>query len=169
MPRCLKITRRPSPNYEDRRGGEHPWMIVIHYTGMRTGQAALDRLCDPQARVSAHYMIEETGEIFALVEEAHRAWHAGTAQWKGETDVNSVSIGIELVNPGHEWGYRAFPEAQIDALIVLIRAIRSRHGIAPEDIVGHEDVAPGRKQDPGDLFPWDQVRGRISEVGGRTG
>jgi len=127
---------------------------VLHYTGMRSADASLQRLCDPVAQVSAHYLIEEDGRIHRLVAEQDRAWHAGRAWWRGETDINSRSIGIELQNPGHEFGYRPFPEAQINALIRLSRDILARHPILPIGIVGHSDVAPDRKTDPGELFPW---------------
>lgn len=151
-----------SPNFGDRRGGhDAPSMIIIHYTGMKTGKAALERLCDPAAEVSAHYCIEENGDIYALVDEDKRAWHAGVSAWEGEGDINSASIGIELVNPGHEWGYRAFPDVQITALIALTRDIRGRYDIPVSRILGHEDVAPGRKTDPGELFPWDRYRAAL--------
>lgn len=132
-------------------------MVVLHYTGMQTGQAALDRLRDAEAQVSAHYLVEEDGRVFALVAEERRAWHAGASFWKGETDLNAVSIGIEIVNPGHEWGYRAFPDAQIAAVIELLTEIRGRWDIPDARIVGHSDVAPARKQDPGELFPWARL------------
>jgi len=136
-------------------------MLILHYTGMQTGQAAIDRLCDPEARVSAHYVVEEDGRIFRLVPEERRAWHAGKSWWKGETDCNGASIGIEIVNPGHEWGYRAFPEAQVQAVIALVGDIRTRWDIPNWRIVGHSDVAPARKEDPGELFPWK----RLAEAG----
>jgi N-acetylmuramoyl-L-alanine amidase len=132
-------------------------MLVLHYTGMESAAAALDRLCDPQSQVSAHYVIDEDGTAWRLVDEAMRAWHAGDSAWKGATDVNSRSIGIELVNPGHEFGYRPFPEAQIDALIALARDIVARHAIPPGNVVGHSDVAPSRKRDPGELFEWRRL------------
>lgn len=132
-------------------------MVVLHYTGMQTGQAALDRLRDAEAQVSAHYLVEEDGRVFALVAEERRAWHAGASFWKGETDLNAVSIGIEIVNPGHEWGYRAFPDAQIATVIELLTEIRARWDIPDARIVGHSDVAPARKQDPGELFPWARL------------
>lgn len=132
-------------------------MLVIHYTGMRTGAAALARLCDPAARVSAHYMIEEDGRIFRLVREEFRAWHAGVAFWRGERDVNSRSIGVELVNPGHEFGYRAFPRPQMEALIGLAADIVSRHPIPARNVVGHSDIAPRRKCDPGEKFDWEAL------------
>jgi N-acetylmuramoyl-L-alanine amidase len=132
-------------------------MVVIHYTGMQTGEAALARLRDPAAKVSAHYLIEEDGRLFRLVPEERRAWHAGVSFWKGATGLNAVSIGIELVNPGHEFGYRPFPDAQIETLISLLDAIRDRWTIPDGRIVGHSDIAPARKTDPGELFPWDRL------------
>ena len=145
----------PSPNFNVRRAP--PDMIVLHYTGMQTGEAALERLRDPKAEVSAHYLVEEDGRVFRLVPEERRAWHAGKSWWKGEQDINSVSIGIEIVNPGHEFGYRAFPDTQIDAVIGLLDDIRSRWTIPNDRIVGHSDVAPARKEDPGELFPWKRL------------
>jgi N-acetylmuramoyl-L-alanine amidase len=145
----------PSPNFDQRRGP--PDMIVVHYTGMQTGEAALARLCDPEAKVSAHYMIDIDGRIFQLVPEERRAWHAGVSFWKGERDINTVSIGIELVNPGHELGYPDFPDDQIDALTSLIDAIRGRWEIPDGRILGHSDVAPDRKIDPGEKFPWKRL------------
>lgn len=132
-------------------------MIVLHYTGMQTGELALARLRDPVAKVSAHYLVEEDGRVFGLVEEARRAWHAGVSSWRGVTDTNGRSIGIELVNPGHEFGYRAFPPAQIAALTALIGDIRDRWTIDDALILGHSDVAPRRKQDPGERFPWREL------------
>lgn len=129
-------------------------MLVLHYTGMPTADEALARMRDPAAKVSAHYMIDEAGAVSRLVDEAARAWHAGVAYWQGETDINGASLGIELVNPGHDWGYRAFPDAQIAALIALIEGIRTRHTIPDRRVLGHSDVAPARKRDPGELFPW---------------
>jgi N-acetylmuramoyl-L-alanine amidase len=132
-------------------------MVVLHYTGMQTGQEALDRLCDPQARVSAHYCIDEDGTVTSLVPEEKRAWHAGKSYWRGITDINSASIGIELVNPGHQWGYRAFPETQMEALLPLLADIVERHNISPSNVLGHSDVAPDRKLDPGELFDWPRL------------
>ena len=129
-------------------------MLILHYTGMQSAQAAIDRLRDPAARVSSHYVVDEAGGVFRLVPEARRAWHAGVSYWRGRRWLNDVSVGIEIVNPGHEWGYRAFPAAQMDAVTSLSQAIIARHGIAPIDVVGHSDVAPTRKQDPGELFDW---------------
>lgn len=132
-------------------------MLVLHYTGMRSRDAALDRLCDPAAQVSAHYLIDEDGGTYRLVSEERRAWHAGVSAWGDRPDVNSRSIGIELVNPGHEFGYRPFPEPQIAALEALSTGILSRHPIPPRQVLGHSDVAPLRKRDPGELFPWDRL------------
>ncbi len=129
-------------------------MVVLHYTGMVDGAAALNRLTDPAAKVSAHYLIHENGEVVRLVAEADRAWHAGASHWRRIDDINSASIGIELVNPGHEFGYRPFADEQIDALIALMGGVVARHGITRGNIVGHSDIAPTRKQDPGELFPW---------------
>ena len=149
----------PSPNFDART--RPPDTIVLHYTGMRTGAAALARLRDPEARVSAHYVVEEDGRVFALVPEERRAWHAGKSFWRGERDINGGSIGIEIVNPGHEFGYRPFPDAQIEAVIVLVADIRGRWSIPDAHLVGHSDVAPDRKEDPGELFPWK----RLAEAG----
>lgn len=145
----------PSPNHNERPGA--PDMVVLHYTGMQSGAAALERLCDPAAQVSAHYLIEEDGRVFALVAEERRAWHAGLSFWAGERDINGRSIGVEIVNPGHEFGYRPFPQVQIEAVLALLDAIRGRWTIPDARIVGHSDVAPARKQDPGELFPWARL------------
>ncbi|MFM9853523.1 MAG: N-acetylmuramoyl-L-alanine amidase [Sphingomonadaceae bacterium] len=145
----------PSPNFDDRPGPVS--MLVLHYTGMQDAAAAIARLCDPDAKVSAHYLIAEDGQIVKMVDESKRAWHAGRSYWRGATDINSISVGIEIVNPGHEWGYRPFPIAQIDALIPLMQGIIQRHKITRGNIVGHSDVAPTRKVDPGELFPWDRL------------
>lgn len=142
----------PSPNFNERKGP--PDMVVLHYTGMKTGEAALQRMCDPAAQVSAHYMVGEDGRIYRLVAEERRAWHAGVSFWKGETDINGCSIGIEIVNPGHEFGYRDFPPGQIDAVVGLLDGIRERWDIPDHRILGHSDVAPARKSDPGERFPW---------------
>jgi len=141
-----------SAHFDDRRLPIS--ILVMHYTGMRTGQAALEWLCNPQSNVSAHYVVEEDGQIFPLVDEAKRAWHAGKGRWGTVTDVNSASIGIEIVNPGHEWGYRPFSQAQMAAVLQLSQAIVARHCITPCNVIGHSDLAPTRKQDPGELFPW---------------
>ena len=148
---------RASPNFTDRRGCDKPSLIILHYTGMKTAAEAIERLCDPAAEVSAHYVVDEDGSILQLVEEDKRAWHAGVSQWGDITDVNSHSIGIEIVNPGHEWGYRPYPDVQITAVMDLVKGIMQRWDIKPEGVLGHSDVAPGRKQDPGELFPWDRL------------
>ncbi|HXV73251.1 MAG TPA: N-acetylmuramoyl-L-alanine amidase, partial [Sphingomonadales bacterium] len=132
---------RPSPNFDARPQGRAPDMIVLHYTGMKSGDEALSRLCDPASRVSAHYFIDEDGTLTRLVAETMRAWHAGQAFWQGEEDINGCSIGIELQNPGHEFGYRAFPETQIQSLIALIKSIRTRFAVPDARILGHSDVA----------------------------
>jgi len=151
------IKERPSPNFDHRPAGRRVEMLILHYTGMTSAAAALDRLCDPAAKVSAHYMIEEDGTVWRLVPEAMRAWHAGVAFWRGERDINGLSIGIELVNPGHEFGYRPFPEPQMAALETLARDILARHPIPPDQVLGHSDVAPSRKLDPGELFDWPRL------------
>ncbi len=143
-----------SPNFGARPEGSVINMLLLHYTGMQTGKDALERLCDTAAQVSAHYLIEENGEVFHLVPEEQRAWHAGVAYWGGETDINSCSIGIEIVNPGHEWGYRAFPPAQMKAVAALSEEILERHPIPAHRVLAHSDVAPERKEDPGELFDW---------------
>ncbi|MBN8553395.1 MAG: N-acetylmuramoyl-L-alanine amidase [Caulobacterales bacterium] len=156
---ALTLIDKPTPNVDARR--TVPDMIILHYTGMRTGAAAIERLCDPEARVSAHYVVEEDGRIYRLADEARRCWHAGVSHWRGEEELNHASIGIEIVNPGHEWGYRAFSEAQIQAVIALVADIRTRWTVPNDRIIGHSDVAPDRKEDPGELFPWK----RLAEAG----
>jgi N-acetylmuramoyl-L-alanine amidase len=157
----LDIRERPSPNHDSRgeviAGTPRIDMLVLHYTGMQSGAAALDRLCDPEARVSSHYVVEEDGSVWRLVAEERRAWHAGVSYWLGETGLNTVSIGIEIVNPGHEWGYRAFPERQMQAVEALCRDILARRRIPAHRIVGHSDIAPTRKSDPGELFDWPRL------------
>ena len=151
----MKLVEAPSPNFDERGGATD--MIVLHYTGMKTADDALQRMCDPAAKVSAHYMVDENGDIYRLVDENKRAWHAGVAFWKGEIDINARAIGIEIVNPGHEFGYRDFPDEQIDAVVALVRDIRTRHEIPLDRVVGHADVAPRRKEDPGEKFPWARL------------
>ncbi len=148
---------RSSPNHDARPEGQAVDILLIHYTGMTSAEAAIDRLCDPEAKVSAHYCIDEDGSLYRLVPEERRAWHAGVARWAGRDDINARSIGIELVNPGHEFGYRPFPEAQMRALIALAADIVKRHPIPPARVLGHSDVAPLRKQDPGELFDWARL------------
>lgn len=150
----MKTVDRPSPNFNDRPGGRAPDMLVLHYTGMETATAALDRLCDPAAQVSAHYTVDEDGTVYRHVAEDKRAWHAGVACWRGERDVNGASVGIEIVNPGHEFGYRPFPKAQMAAVLDLCGGVLARHPIPARNVVGHSDVAPARKTDPGELFDW---------------
>lgn len=145
----------PSPNWDERSLPVS--MIVLHYTGMPDAAAAITRLCDSEFKVSCHYLIAEDGEVVRMVPEEKRAWHAGRSYWRGIEDVNSASIGIELVNPGHELGYRPFPEDQMEALIPLMVDIVGRYGITRGNIVGHSDVAPARKIDPGELFDWDRL------------
>ena len=160
-----EIRERLSPNHGSR--GEAPNiraidMLVLHYTGMQSAAEAIDRLCDPEAKVSAHYVVEEDGTLWRLVPEERRAFHAGVSCWQGEQNLNHCSIGIEIVNPGHEWGYRAFPEAQMAAVEELCRDILSRWRVPAYRIVGHSDIAPDRKSDPGELFDWRRLaRARI--------
>src|SRR5258708_23952620 len=156
----LDIRELLSPNHGSR--GEPPDirpinMLVVHYTGMQSARAALDRLRDPEARVSAHYVVEEDGALWRLVDEARRAFHAGVSCWQGEHNLNYVSIGVEIVNPGHEWGYQPFPEPQMAAVELLCRDIGSRHRIPPDRVVWHSDIAPDRKSDPGELFDWPRL------------
>lgn len=151
----LDITDAPSPNFDARRS--LPDLILLHYTGMKSADAAIERLRDPAAKVSSHYVIDEDGRTLRLVPEERRAWHAGQSWWQGETDINAVSIGIEIVNPGHEFGYRPFPDSQVAAVIALIDDIRTRWSVTDARILGHSDVAPTRKTDPGELFPWKKL------------
>ena len=145
----------PSPNWNER--AEPISMVVLHYTEMESAAAALERMCDPTAEVSAHYLITEEGEVVRLVAEEKRAWHAGVSYWRGHTDVNGKSIGIELDHPGHALGYREFSEAQFEALVPLLARIVRTYDIPRANVVGHSDVAPARKIDPGELFPWDRL------------
>lgn len=151
----LDVIETPSPNHDAR--ALPITMIVLHYTGMPDAAGAIERLTDPEAKVSAHYLVTEEGQVIRMVPENRRAWHAGKSHWREITDVNSASIGIEIVNPGHEWGYRPFPEEQIDALVPLVADIVKRYGITRGNIVAHSDIAPGRKTDPGELFPWHRL------------
>lgn len=150
----LHLTHRPSPNHDARPEGAAVDMLILHYTGMQTGPAALARLRDPEAGVSSHYLVEEDGQIFRLVDEARRARHAGVSQWGGRSALNAVSIGIEIVNPGHDWGYRPFPALQMAGVAELCLDILARHPIPARHVLAHSDVAPDRKQDPGELFDW---------------
>ena len=149
-----KIISFPSHNYNERPPKSEIDMLVIHYTGMPEALQALDRMCNPTAEVSAHYLIDEKGQIFQLISEDKRAWHAGISSWRNNSDINDRSIGIELANPGHEFGYQNFPKPQIDKLIELAKDIIKRHPIPARNIIGHSDAAPTRKKDPGELFDW---------------
>lgn len=147
----------PSPNFDSRNGAPVD-LLVLHYTGMQDDDAAVRWLADPKSKVSCHYVVHEDGRIVQMVDEADRAWHAGIASWKGVTDINARSVGIEICNPGHEHGYRDFPDVQIVSVIALSKAIIARHEIAREHVLAHSDVAPERKEDPGELFPWDVLQ-----------
>jgi N-acetylmuramoyl-L-alanine amidase len=151
----------PSPNHNDRDPAKPVDVLLLHYTGMASGAGAVRWLCNPASKVSSHYVVFEDGQVVQLVDEGRRAWHAGKSFWAGETDLNTRSVGIEIVNPGHQFGYRPFPDVQIDAVIDLCRGILSRHPIPPERVLAHSDIAPLRKEDPGELFPWR----RLSEAG----
>jgi N-acetylmuramoyl-L-alanine amidase len=150
-----------SPNFGPRNDGLRPELIILHYTGMETGEAAEAWLCDPVSEVSSHYLVHEDGRVVQMVREGDRAWHAGKSSWRGLTDINSRSVGIEIVNPGQAFGYRDFPDTQIEAVVAVCRGIAARHAIPPENILAHSDVAPGRKIDPGEKFPWK----RLAEAG----
>jgi N-acetylmuramoyl-L-alanine amidase len=152
----MNIIKRPSPNFSARKCGPID-ILLLHYTGMPSCEEAVAKLCDPASEVSAHYTVSEDGRIYQHVDEKFRAQHAGKSFWAGESDINSRSIGIELCNPGHEWGYKAFPKKQIAALIELCRSIIAHNAIPPQRVLAHSDVAPARKQDPGEKFPWDQL------------
>jgi N-acetylmuramoyl-L-alanine amidase len=149
---------RPSPNFGERKNGRKADALILHYTGMKTAKGAEDWLCADESQVSAHYLVYEDGRIVQMVREADRAWHAGASFWQGERDMNSASVGIEIANPGHH-GYTDFPAEQIGAVIKLCRGIIRRHKIAPERVLAHSDIAPGRKVDPGEKFPWGRLAG----------
>lgn len=149
----------PSPNFGERNKGLVPDMIVLHYTGMPDAEGAITRLCSDGTDVSAHYIVLEDGRIVQTVQEAKRAWHAGASFWAGEDDINSCSIGIEIINRGHDWGYPDFPSRQIAAVTTLCRGILLRHNMPTHRVLGHSDVAPSRKKDPGEKFPWHQLAG----------
>jgi N-acetylmuramoyl-L-alanine amidase len=151
---CVVAEVRPSPNHGERTGGLRPDMILLHYTGMIDAAVALDRLCAPGSEVSAHYLVLEDGRVIQMVQESRRAWHAGVSSWAGQSDINSCSIGIEIANPGHDFGYPDFPKRQIAAVTALCRGIQTRNTIPPARVLAHSDVAPSRKQDPGEKFPW---------------
>ncbi len=157
----MVLKKYTSPNFNDRKNGVDPSMLVLHYTGMRDAKSALSHLCDPSSQVSAHYVIEENGDVHQLVADEKRAWHAGVSYWRGERDINSASIGIEIVNPGHEFGYREFPEGQMLSVIKICRDLMRKYDIPAANVLGHSDVAITRKIDPGHLFPWR----RLAEIG----
>jgi N-acetylmuramoyl-L-alanine amidase len=148
---------RVSPNFGPRRDGKRADAIILHYTGMRTGEAAEAWLCNPESEVSSHYIAHEDGRIVQMVREGDRAWHAGAGSWHGETDMNSRSVGIEIVNSGHILGYEDFPDRQIEAVIDLCRGVSLRHNVPPERVLAHSDIAPARKADPGEKFPWRRL------------
>jgi N-acetylmuramoyl-L-alanine amidase len=168
----VDILERDSPNFGPRKGVMAPDLVVIHYTAMETAEAALDRLCDPAAQVSCHYLIDERGRVTRLVDEMSRAWHAGVSQWGDITDVNSHSIGVELAQPGPAFGWPPYPAPQMAALIELLHALILRWGLPLERILGHSDIAPGRKADPGEKLDWRRLgcRGlagsRVADCGG---
>lgn len=147
----------PSPNFGPRRDGKAPAFVILHYTGLATAEEAVEILKSPDMEVSAHYLVHEDGRIVQMVSEKARAWHAGKSFWKGETDINSASIGIEIVNPGDLEGYPPFKDRQIEAVIGLCRDICERHAIRPENVLAHSDIAPARKTDPGHNFPWKRL------------
>ncbi|WP_086994687.1 N-acetylmuramoyl-L-alanine amidase [Rhizobium sullae] len=152
-----KASVQPSPNHGERAGGRKPEMIILHYTGMPTAEGALDWLCREESQVSCHYFVHENGDVVQLVPEARRAWHAGTGSWHDEGDINSRSIGIEIANAGHPGGLPDYPKEQIAAVIELCRDCGERWSIAPERVLAHSDVAPVRKVDPGEKFPWAEL------------
>jgi N-acetylmuramoyl-L-alanine amidase len=154
---ALAITDLPSPNHDARPDGVAIDMLILHYTGMKSAREAIERLRDPVAQVSAHYVVDEDGSVVRLVPETRRAWHAGISHWRGHAGLNGRSIGIEIVNPGHEWGYRDFPVLQMAALCDLCLTIMARHPISARNVIGHSDVAPDRKEDPGEYFDWQAL------------
>jgi N-acetylmuramoyl-L-alanine amidase len=165
----MQIIQSPSDNYNERAGHVSPSLIIIHYTGTKTAQEAADyylnkTLDENAGKISPHYMIDGDGTIYQFVDEDKRAWHAGVSHWQGQDDINSISIGIELVNQGEFADYPAFEAAQIDQLTALCCAIQQRHNIAPVAVIGHDDIAPGRKQDPGPSFPWTSFRARLLTI-----
>lgn len=151
---ALRHDVRPSPNHEERKSGLKPSILLLHYTGMASAEAALQRLCDPASKVSCHYLVDEKGRIVQMVDEERRAWHAGTGSWQGASDINSQSIGIEIQNIGHNGHYPDFSRAQMKAVVGLCRDIVERHAIRPERVLAHSDIAPARKTDPGEKFDW---------------
>lgn len=156
----MNVREAPSPNHDERPPDQPVDTLILHYTGMRSAEEAIARLRDPASRVSCHYVVEESGACWRLVPEGRRAWHAGVSYWRGHEALNGRSVGIEVVNPGHEWGYRPFPPAQMAAVCALALGVLARHPIAPRDVLAHSDVAPERKQDPGELFDWEGLARR---------
>ncbi len=150
----MRIIKTPSPNFSERPEKAKIDTIVLHYTGMKSSKEALRRMCDPATEVSAHYCISEKGDIYQLVEDDSKAWHSGKSFWRGRDNINNYSIGIEIANYGHEWGYRPFEDEQIDSVINLCKSLIEEYDIKPYNVVGHSDIAPERKEDPGELFPW---------------
>lgn len=153
----MRIIRTPSPNFSERPENAAIDTIVLHYTGMKSTKDAIQRMCDPATEVSAHYCVSEKGEIYQLVDDESKAWHAGKSFWRGRENINNYAIGIEIANPGHEWGYKPFGDEQIEAVIGLCKDLTEKHEIKPFNVVGHSDVAPERKEDPGELFPWKRL------------
>jgi len=153
----MKSTERLSPNFNERQDGKSVRFVIVHYTEMKDASTSLDHLCNPESKVSSHYLIDRSGELYTLVKEQYRAWHAGVSYWNGETDLNSASIGIELDHPGHKLGYTQFCAPQIDALKVLLRELFDKYNLPPSALLAHSDVAPLRKNDPGELFPWQEL------------
>jgi N-acetylmuramoyl-L-alanine amidase len=153
----LAIRELPSPNQDDRPADVPIDMLILHYTGMRSAREAIERLRDPAAKVSSHYVVDEDGFVLRLVAEERRAYHAGVSYWRGHSELNGRSIGIEIVNPGHEFGYRDFPLMQLAVVCDLCLSILSRHSIPARNIVAHSDVAPDRKEDPGEKFAWEDL------------
>ena len=154
----MNIIPHFSPNFNERQGHTTPQLIILHYTDMLDALSALERLCAPATQVSAHYLISKGGEIYQMVPDSMRAWHAGQSYWQGETDINSASIGIELDNPGHSYGLEPYPQVQLGALLDLLKSLRQRYNIPRSHIIGHSDIAPLRKRDPGEHFPWEWLR-----------
>lgn len=152
----MQVQWYPSPNF-DERGDQEIRLLVVHYTGMLSARAAIERLCDAESRVSAHYTVDEDGTAYQHVSDSKRAWHAGHSTWQGRSDINDCSLGIELVNPGHQWGYRKFPRPQMAAFRELATHLLASYPIAPDAVVGHSDIAWWRKQDPGELFNWQEM------------
>ena len=154
----IKIIQKKSPNFNQRPKGSKINSIIIHYTGMKTFNEALERLCDKNSKVSSHYLIGRDGKIINLVDEKNRAWHAGISQWKGVKDINDISIGIELENPGYEFGYIPYPKKQMNALVLLCKELKKKYDITEDWVLGHSDIAPNRKLDPGKKFNWSIIK-----------